>query len=538
MQLGLTEIDFNKLVYNSEEIVENSTHIPVTATNLFFHLDESEITQNSVYKKYKLGIKHQTYNLLSYTEMVSYPTDNLYLYTVDGKYFFTKAYSEKFKFGSSIDDHLDNFMKILDEQSPNTLNYFENIKYSQEEYNNLSNSKFWRDYTGGKSNKSLFELDPLMKNKIIEFKKAIDTININKTAIESLLKQKGQELLNYSKQAIRSNLPCKNKDGILYLTRLIMQVILKNHPKLLLNFYNDIESFSDLFEKHSRGLEGTEKPNFSGYTNFKVLISGYDPFGSAFPNAYYDWDDHQSNPSGNLALALDGVELTSNNGKKAMIKSVIFPVRFKEFDKGWIEDFFTSYVNDDEIKMIITFSYGGAEYFNVDRFSSRYRDPENNDNLKKPGGVSNYLLMNNKDNYEFIETTLPKNDLIQNSLGKVALHQKTVFNYYNNTVDTSAKGGFNNFDLSPLVPFPNITNYPAPNGIIANKIKSREGSGGDYLSNEIFYRVSFLRETLKPNKLTGHIHVGFLKDDASSDRNLMLDIIKNVIKSALNNFEL
>lgn len=54
----------------------------------------------------------------------------------------------------------------------------------------------------------------------------------------------------------------------------------------------------------------------------------------------------------------------------------------------------------------------------------------------------------------------------------------------------------------------------------------------DYLSNEIFYRVSFLRETLKPNKLIGHIHVGFLKDDASSDRNLMLDIIKN----AINNF--
>ena len=52
--------------------------------------------------------------------------------------------------------------------------------------------------------------------------------------------------------------------------------------------------------------------------------------------------------------------------------------------------------------------------------------------------------------------------------------------------------------------FSSLTNYPLP---IANNIKSVSGSGGSYLSNEIFYRVSFLREQNSSGKLTGHIHV-------------------------------
>lgn len=39
------------------------------------------------------------------------------------------------------------------------------------------------------------------------------------------------------------------------------------------------------------------------------------------------------------------------------------------------------------------------------------------------------------------------------------------------------------------------------------KIKSLKGSGGDYLSNEIFYRVAKLRSEQKPVLSTGHLHI-------------------------------
>jgi hypothetical protein len=101
MQLGLTEIDFNKLIYNNETIILDSDHIPAIATNLFFHLDDSGVTQNTnnTFKKYKLGIKYQSYNLTGPSEVIVYPSiSDVFVYTIDGNYFFTKEFSKNFKF--------------------------------------------------------------------------------------------------------------------------------------------------------------------------------------------------------------------------------------------------------------------------------------------------------------------------------------------------------------------------------------------------------------------------------------------------------
>ena len=485
----------------------------------------------------------------------------IYVYTQNGLVFASKEFSSGYE---AVDgkNYLENFMKILDSNSPVTTNFFDGlINFTTEEFNNLANAAFWQNYTNGKTNKSLFELDISIKTIILDFKEELDNININKQSIENLVKIKGAELLNYAKQSIRNNWAAKNKDGILYLSRLIMQIILKNHPKIIANFYNDVEYFSNLFEKHSRGLEGAEKPDFSTYPNFKILISGYDPFGSAFPASYFDWEGHQSNPSGNLALSLDGVELIANNGKKAIIKSVILPVRFKEFDEDWIEDFFTPYVKDNTVKLIITFSYGvdGKIYnFEMERFASRKRGIGTPDNNNDGAKESFYLNKSDKDNSEFIETTLPFNDMFISS--EIGLDQKAAFKYYNNGVSLNKEFYINNYDkltnsvnheIDPFSPAGkiynndlqatyynkiapiDISNYPMSG---ANKIKSLQGSGGDYLSNEVYYRVAFLRKTLNPNKMTGHIHVGFLKGNSKIDRDEMLSIIKNALTQTIKNF--
>lgn len=71
-------------------------------------------------------------------------------------------------------------------------------------------------------------------------------------------------------------------------------------------------------------------------------------------------------------------------------------------------------------------------------------------------------------------------------------------------------------------------------------LKAYSGSGGDYLSNEIYYRVSFLREKYNPNLKTGHIHVGFLKSDKDGakpeNRTTMLNIIKLTLGEVIKNF--
>ena len=50
-----------------------------------------------------------------------------------------------------------------------------------------------------------------------------------------------------------------------------------------------------------------------------------------------------------------------------------------------------------------------------------------------------------------------------------------------------------------------VSNTNKMKPIIGQKLS--QGSGGDYLSNEIFYRVAKLRKDIKPSLPTGHFHI-------------------------------
>lgn len=440
------------------------------------------------------------------------------------------------------------------------------FNFSEEEWGNLSNDRSWIPL-----NKELFDLDSSMKIKIEEIKTALDDSNVKtKGKIKRVLREKGADLLKHAKAHIKGEDPDTgnpitptpnfvNKDGILYLTRLIISVIIRNHPKIRTKYGSKVQDFLDEFEKHSRGLEGTEKPTFPTQTSthFNILISGFDPFSGG-----QDWDNHISNPSGNLVLSLDGEVIpgADNSGKEATIKSAIFPVRFREFDKDWIEDFFTSYINDTNIKMIITFSYGFSQihnthssisYFNLDRMASNYRAsiPDNNNYIPPDGKIITYS------DDAFIENALGINDGNEDyndysewidSDNKFYLNQT-----YEGTID--GKDGSGNIlptknifstrvdsIYSNLIDFPQTedSNNFEPDYVSDRKITAHRGSGGTYLSNEIHYRVSFLRKDT--TKRTGHIHVGFLKSNKDGylddNREIMLGVIKNVLEKVTKNF--
>lgn len=391
-----------------------------------------------------------------------------------------------------------------------------------------------------------------LKTIVDDFKTEIENLTTAnfKSKIEEKIKDKGTELLDTALTNIKnSSGPMYNKDGALYLARLQMRKLIKQHPLVSASFvsYDDVQQYLDLLEKVTRGLHSSNRPDFSSHpAHIPILISGYDPFRAAFPypDSGLDKDYHLSNPSGNVALSLNN-EVITNGSVNAIIKAVIFPVRFREFNMGWIEDFFEQYINSNhssyqEVKMIVTFSFGGAQYFNIDRFSSRFRDPNNPDNNKINGGESAYLLQSNKDAFEFIETMLPYQSFVSADPIRVALHQKAWATYYNeNTKLVPDRELFDNLNLSPLNNFPDITSYPPSIfGITADKLKAREGSGGDYLSNEIYYRVSFLREKHNPDLKTGHIHVGFNRPYVSaSERDQMVGYMIDVLEEVILNLE-
>lgn len=70
-----------------------------------------------------------------------------------------------------------------------------------------------------------------------------------------------------------------------------------------------------------------------------------------------------------------------------------------------------------------------------------------------------------------------------------------------------------------------LDNYPTE--------KVYSGPGGNYLSNEIFYRVAKMRNEIKPILKTGHFHVSMIQpkgDLNSSDAQELLDIVSQTLK--------
>jgi hypothetical protein len=217
------------------------------------------------------------------------------------------------------------------------------------------------------NNLALLNSDTEVKAIVTDFETAVQAVPANGFAvIEQLVKEKGLLLFNTACDNIKQAGVTKYKDGILYYARLHMLVALKNCPALKKN-ETQRAKYVTLFERVSRGMTTVNFKNIG--TKIPVLVAGFDPFQSA-----------QSNPSGAIALGLHGKEIT-NGTKTALVQSVIFPVRYRDFDEGkdakpspkpntgLVEEFFEKFiaVNADSIpfqdavnpvRMILSLSLG------------------------------------------------------------------------------------------------------------------------------------------------------------------------------------
>lgn len=284
-------------------------------------------------------------------------------------------------------------------------------------------------------------------------------------------------------------------DRPLYWARISMEVILKRHPA----FYDDIKTLDQkdqedffvksivpkksrlwktiqLFEEQSRNYTNIDFSK-AGYKK-KVLITGFDPFflnSIKYPNRY---NILQSNPSGVVALAL------ANNDKSgAYIQTMIVPTRYSDFDgsqdydngqgEGIVEKYIKPFV--DQVDMIITVSQYLPNENVIDVFGTSRRGGlnDNMNFIRKSGSQAISTKI------EWIQTTLPKT-----------------------------------FINAPFVKFNwKYDDLPNPNNVVPQKDQIlNEGSGGDYLSNEIFYRVGKIRSELRPSLATGHFHIEKIQD--------------------------
>lgn len=212
----------------------------------------------------------------------------------------------------------------------------------------------------------------------------------------------------------------------------------------------------------------------------RVLVSGFDPF-------QLDADIRRSNPSGAHALALDGVTLQTPTGP-ARVQTAMFPVLWGPFDEGTVERTFLPHMR--KLDMFATVSQGRAGRIDIERFNGRWHTGADNDNETRattipiPAGIPTVTPQP-----EFVPTTLPHAKIIATPTGR--------FPVFDNTAVTEIPAGGTTPVVSPTGPTP---------GSVA-----RAGGGGSYLSNEISYRTTLLRDALGLKLPGGHIHTPILQ---------------------------
>lgn len=233
----------------------------------------------------------------------------------------------------------------------------------------------------------------------------------------------------------------------------------------------------DVVERTSRGQDSVRfEPGAR-----RVLVSGFDPF-------QLDQDIRRSNPSGATALALDGTVVHTAAGP-ARIETAMFPVLWGPFADGMVERTFQPWLG--RVDLFATLSQGRVGRFDVERYNGRWRGGyPDNDNVSStgvipvPAGVPTVLPAP-----EFVPTTLPYQEIVATPTGR--------FPVLDNTSVVEIRPGQTQPVTSPAGPTP---------GSVA-----RAGGGGDYLSNEIAYRTTLLRDALGLDVPGGHLHTPVLQ---------------------------
>ncbi|MFJ7955652.1 pyroglutamyl peptidase [Streptomyces sp. NPDC096319] len=233
----------------------------------------------------------------------------------------------------------------------------------------------------------------------------------------------------------------------------------------------------DDLERSSRGQDSIRYPAGKGVK--RILLTGFDPF-------TLDRDTRISNPSGASALALDGTWLRTADGSLARIETAVFPVRWQDFADGTVERTLRPHL--PRVDLFTTVSQGRPGRFDIERTNGAWRGGfPDNENLSRTEAVP---VADPATRPQWTSTTLPYEAITAASTGR--------FPVYDNTSVTEVPLGSDAPVVRPDGPTPGSA--------------ARAGGGGNYLSNEIAYRATLLRDRLGLTRLPGgHVHTPVLE---------------------------
>lgn len=225
-----------------------------------------------------------------------------------------------------------------------------------------------------------------------------------------------------------------------------------------------------LFETASRGITDLDFP--PGDRWLRVVVTGFDPF-------HLDTDPECSNPSGAAALDLHGWTFPVGE-RTAVVRAAVFPVRWADFDAGLVEEALADRYGVAEA--VITLSRGRPDRFDLEVWNGVWRGG-GPDNL----GVSRTgrAPVPGPQSPEWTRSSLP----LERIVGATSGPHEVVAN--TEVTEVSEGGG------EPVT---------RPQGPSAGSA-ARRGGGGDYLSNEIAYRNTLLRDRAGSKVAAGHVHL-------------------------------
>ncbi|MET8508991.1 pyroglutamyl peptidase [Streptomyces sp. NPDC004787] len=239
----------------------------------------------------------------------------------------------------------------------------------------------------------------------------------------------------------------------------------------------------DRLERSSRGQDSLRFPDRTegkaGKGVKRILLTGFDPF-------TLDRDTRISNPSGATALALDGTWLRTSDGSLARVETAVFPVRWQDFADGTVERTLGPHLPG--VDLFTTVSQGRPGRFDIERTNGAWRGGfPDNENVSRTETVP---VDDPATQPQWTSTTLPYAAITAAPTGR--------FPVYDNTSVTELPAGGDTPVVRPDGPTP---------GSLA-----RAGGGGNYLSNEIAYRATLLRDRLGLTRLPGgHVHTPVLQ---------------------------
>lgn len=285
-------------------------------------------------------------------------------------------------------------------------------------------------------------------------------------------------------------------DRPLYWARLAMIADLRRWSPDFSLAAGERQGLIDSMDRISRGQRDITFPAADAVT--RVLVTGFDPF-------TLNRDVRQANPSGASALALDGVTVKGSDGP-IRIEAALFPVRWRDFEDGMVEQALLPHfrAGKKQVDVFATTSQGRVGRIDLEHFNGAWRAGfGDNENVCYRGVVP--IAAGTP-----TVAPQPQWTLSTHPIAAMVTAGTGPYPVLDNRTVTEVPAGTPSGPVTtscPAAPSPGTTrsNGPTPGSL------ARSGGGGNYLSNEIAYRATLLRDAVGLEVPGGHIHTPVLQ---------------------------